>query len=126
MKTIAIVGASADRRKYGNKAVRAYAQQGYKVYPVNPREPAIEGLPAYRSLLDIPVAELDRVSLYVPAEAGMQALADIAKKKVGEIWLNPGADDPRVVARARELGLPAVQGCSIIDVGVRPGDFPDE
>ena len=47
-KTIAIIGASADRAKFGNKAVRAFLQQGYTVYPVNPKETRIEGLPFAR------------------------------------------------------------------------------
>lgn len=36
-RTIAIVGASADRAKFGNKAVRAYAEEGWEVWPVNPK-----------------------------------------------------------------------------------------
>ena len=44
MKTVAIIGASSDRAKFGNKAVRAFQQQGCAVYPVNPKETEIEGL----------------------------------------------------------------------------------
>jgi hypothetical protein len=43
-KTIAIIGASTDRNKFGNKAVRAFRQQGYQVFPVNPKEETVEGL----------------------------------------------------------------------------------
>jgi acyl-CoA synthetase (NDP forming) len=60
MPSVAVIGASADRRKYGNKAVRAYLRQGWTVYPVNSHEPTIEGLPAYRSMRDLPAAP-DRV-----------------------------------------------------------------
>src|SRR5215510_9358896 len=38
MKTVAIIGASNNRAKFGNKAVRAFVQQGCMVYPVNPNE----------------------------------------------------------------------------------------
>jgi len=118
--TIAIIGASADRGKFGNRAVRAYASQGYTVYPVHPRENVIESHPVYRSVLDVPVTELDRVSIYLPKEAALKALEDIARKPVKEVWFNPGADDPAVVAKARELGLPIVIGCSIVAIGVNP------
>jgi predicted CoA-binding protein len=118
--TIAIVGASRNRRKFGNKAVRAYAQRRYEVYPVHPRESAIEGHPAYRSVLDVPVPELDRVSVYVPADVGLRVLDEIARRPVREVWLNPGADSPAVVAKARALGLNLVVGCSIVDIGVDP------
>ncbi len=46
MKTVAVIGASSDRNKYGNKAVRAFRQQGYEVFPINPNEERVEGLPA--------------------------------------------------------------------------------
>jgi predicted CoA-binding protein len=118
--TIAVVGASRDRRKFGNRAVRAYASRGYTVYPVHPRESLIEGLPVYRSVSQIPVAELDRVSLYLPAELALPALEDIARKPIKKLWLNPGADSPEVIARSRALALPVVIGCSIVDIGIDP------
>ena len=46
---------------------------------------------------------------------------ELAEKKVGEVWLNPGADGPEVVERARQLGLKAIQACSIIGIGESPG-----
>ncbi len=71
--TVAILGASTDRRKYGNKAVRAFLQQGYDVYPVNPKAVAIEGVPAYSSLAAVPVP-LDRISVYLPPQIGLTML----------------------------------------------------
>jgi predicted CoA-binding protein len=118
--TIAIVGASADRRKFGNRAVRAYARLGYTVYPIHPREALIEGYQAYKSVLDVPAPELDRVSLYLPEATALPVLEEIARISVKEVWLNPGADSPAVVERARDLGLPVVVGCSIVDIGVDP------
>jgi predicted CoA-binding protein len=121
--TIAIVGASMQRGKFGNKAVRAYAQQGYEVFPIHPRAESIEGFRAYRSVLDVPVAELDRVSFYVPPIVGLQIIEDVARKPVREVWLNPGAESPELIARARELGLNVVMACSIVAVGVNPHEL---
>jgi predicted CoA-binding protein len=118
--TIAIVGASSDRCKYGNRAVRAYVRQGYDVYPIHPREPMIEGQRAYRSLLDVPVAQLDRVSMYVPSSVGIQLLDDIARRPPRELWLNPGSESDALIARAAELGLNVVIGCSIVAIGETP------
>ena len=122
--TIAIIGASTDRHKFGNKAVRAYAARGYDVYPVHPHAAVIEGLRAYAQVSDVPLEYLDRVSIYVPPDTCLQLLADLAKKPVGEVWFNPGADSPAVLAEAEALGLPVVVGCSIVDVGVNPHDLP--
>src|SRR5262245_50613454 len=119
-QTIAIVGASADRRKYGNRAVRTYLRQGWDVYPVNPHAERIEGLPVYRSVSEIPAPQLDRISLYVPPSIGMQLLDDFARRPPGELWLNPGAESPELIARAEQLGLNVVSACSIVDIGESP------
>jgi predicted CoA-binding protein len=61
--TVAVVGASRDRSKFGNISVRAHLQQGYEVFPVNPNADEVEGLPAFESLADVPVENLDRVTI---------------------------------------------------------------
>lgn len=119
MKTVAIIGASSDRGKFGNKAVRAFRQQGYTVYPVNPRETEIEGLPAYRSVRDVPVRP-DMISVYVPPPVLLKLLPDIAARGCDELWLNPGTESDEVLAEAERLGLPVVQACSIVGVGMSP------
>jgi hypothetical protein len=119
MPTIAIIGASSDRAKFGNRSVRAYAKQGWTVYPVNPKEAEIEGLPCYAAIADVPSGRLDRVTLYLGPALGIKAIDEIAKRgEIGEVMLNPGADDPAVVARGRELGLNVVVGCSLIALGL--------
>ena len=118
MKTVAVIGASSDRKKFSNKSVRAHLQAGYTVYPVHPRETTIEELPVYKSIRDVP-GPLDRVTLYIPPGAGMQIIEDIEKKKPKELFFNPGSESPDLLARARELGLPVIQACSIVDLGFR-------
>jgi predicted CoA-binding protein len=119
MKTVAIIGASADRAKYGNKALRAYERQGYRVIPINPNEAEVEGHRTYASVLDVP-EQIDMATVYVQPDVGVRVLEDVAKKGIPEVWLNPGADEPEVVARARELGLNAIVACSILGIGERP------
>ena len=119
MKTVAVIGASSDRRKFGNKALRAFEQQGYRVLAVNPNEAEVEGHKTYASVLDVPGA-IDMATVYVQPEAGMKVIEEIARKGVPEVWLNPGADDNRVVIRARELGVNIIQACSIMGIGDTP------
>lgn len=119
MKSVAIIGASNDRSKYGNKAVRAFRQQGYEVYPVNPKETAIEGLPAFKSIRDLPVRP-DMISIYLPPAVLLKVLPDIAVKGCDELWLNPGTESDEVFAEAERLGLRVIQACSIVGVGVSP------
>lgn len=122
LKTIAIIGASNDRSKFGNKAVRAYVQKGYTVYPVNPKEAQIEGLPAFKSISDVPVRP-ERVSVYLPPRVLERLLPDIAAKSCDELWLNPGTESPEVLSKAESLGLNVVQACSIVDLGKKPEDL---
>ena len=119
MKTVAIIGASNDRAKYGNKSVRAHLRQGYTVFPVNPRETEVEGLKAFKSITDVP-ARPDRISLYVPPAVVLKLLPDIAAKGCDELWLNPGTESQEVLAEANRLGLNVIQACSIVDVGLSP------
>ena len=142
MKTIAILGASANRHKFGNKCVRAYLDVGYRVYPVNPVEREIEGLPVFRTLAEVP-APVDRISVYLPPALTLSLLPAIARAasaaggpsaRAGaggagsaiatEVWFNPGSADGAVLAEARRLGIAARPGCSIVDIGRRPGEYP--
>ena len=122
MKTVAVIGASSNRSKYGNKALRAFAKQGYTVLPINPHEPEIEGHKTYASVMDVP-GPIDMATVYVPGDVGLRIMDDLAKKGVSEVWLNPGADEEAVVARARALGLKTVQACSIIGIGDSPSRY---
>jgi predicted CoA-binding protein len=119
---VAIIGASNNREKFSNKAVRAYAKQGFEVYPVNPREETVEGIKAYRSILDIP-AELDRVTVYLPPNVTLTILEEIAEKGTKELFLNPGSEDKEVIEKAKSLGLAPILACSIIDIGETPSNF---
>jgi predicted CoA-binding protein len=125
-RTVAVIGAGPDRRKFGNKSVRAHLAAGFSVYPVHPSAESVEGLPAFKSVLDVPAEKLDRVTVYLPPAVGLTVLAAIAAKKPGEVWFNPGADSPEVLAEARKLGLNVIAGCSIVNLGLSPAMFPDE
>ncbi len=124
-KTVAVVGASADRAKYSNKAIRAYLRAGWTVFPINPKGGVIEGLTAYARLADVP-GQIARVTLYLPPALGMQVLPEIAAKRPTEFFVNPGAESDELVAAARQAGLDPLLACSIIEIGATPRDFPDE
>jgi predicted CoA-binding protein len=123
MKRVAVVGASRNRSKFGNKSVRAHAAAGWQVIPVNPRGGEIEGLPVARSLAEAG-APLDRVSIYLPPPKSLALLPELVAAKPREVWFNPGAADDGVLEAARALGLVVVDGCSIVDVGFSPEQFP--
>ena len=121
-KVVAVIGASSNRRKFGNRALRAYRQQGYTAIPINPNEAEVEGAKTYASVLDVPGA-IDMASFYVPPEVGERVIEDVAKKQIPEVWLNPGAESDRLIARARALDIRPIVACSIIAIGENPYDL---
>jgi predicted CoA-binding protein len=118
-KVVAVIGASNNRRKFGNRAVRAYLDQGYTVIPINPHEHEVEGLKAYASVLDFP-GTIDMASFYVPPDVGERIIDEIARKQIAEVWLNPGAESDELIARARALSLKPIVACSIVALGRNP------
>jgi uncharacterized protein len=121
-KVVAIIGASSDRSKFGNRAVRAFLNEGYTVVPINPHESEVEGLRAYRSVLDVP-GTIDMASFYVPPEVGERIIGEVAQKKIPEVWLNPGAESDELVALAHRLSIRPIVACSIVAVGQNPYDL---
>lgn len=118
-KTVAVVGASSDRRKFGNKAVRAFLAEGYTVIPINPNEAEVEGMATYPSVLDVP-GPIDMATVYVQPEIGLQLLPELAQKQVPEIWINPGAESDELLAEARRRKLNVIAACSIVAIGRNP------
>ncbi|HCS53113.1 CoA-binding protein [Rubinisphaera sp.] len=124
-QTVAILGASQDRSKYGNKSVRAHLTEGYEVYPINPKANQIEGLTCYASLSEVPSQELDRISVYLPPAIGLKLLPEIQAAKAKEVWFNPGSESPELMEQARAMGINVIQACSIVDVGRMPDEFSE-
>jgi predicted CoA-binding protein len=118
-KIVAVIGASSDPRKFGNRAVRAFRRQGYTVIPINPNEAQVEGLPTYASVLDVPGA-IDMATFYVPPDVGEKVMAEVATRRIPEVWLNPGAESDALIQLARSLNVEPIVACSILGIGENP------
>jgi len=118
-KVVAVIGASSDPRKFGNRAVRAFRRQGYTVIPINPNETQVEGLKTYASVLDVPGA-IEMATFYVPPDVGETVMQEVARKQIPEVWLNPGAESDDLVRLARSLKVEPILACSILGIGENP------
>lgn len=117
---IMVIGASKNKAKFGNKAVRAYLEQGHDVFPVNPKESKIEGLHCYADVTAVP-GPIDRAVIYLPTKISVTILDPLAARgDVAELWLNPGADADEVVEKSKAVGFDPIQACSILAIGVTP------
>jgi uncharacterized protein len=116
----AVVGASRDRAKYGNKVLRAYLQHGLTVYPVNPNETEVEGLPAYSDLASLP-ERVRGVSIVTQPAVTEKVLEQVAAAGIKLVWMQPGAESPAAMQRAAELGLEAIGDgpCVLVALGYR-------
>ncbi len=116
----AVVGASKDRAKYGNRVLRAYRHKGWTVYPVNPREPEIEGLKAYPDLGSLPEPPRG-VSIITPPPVTERVVADAADAGAQFVWMQPGAESPEAIRIARERGLEVIAdgSCFLVETRFR-------
>lgn len=121
--SFAVVGASSDRSKYGNKVLRCYMQNRRKVTPVHPREAEIEGLRSYPNLTSLPEIPA-ALSIITPPAVTEVVVEEAAKLGIQKLWLQPGAESPRALERARELGLEVIAGgpCLLVALGFREVD----
>ena len=112
----AVVGASNDREKYGNRVYRVLRERGYHVFPVHVSEETVEGDRAYTSVGDLP-AGVEVVDIVIPPPRVPAVLEAAKAAGIMRIWLQPGAESPEVLARAAELGLQVVAGgpCAMVN-----------
>ena len=121
-RIVAVVGASGDRNKFGNKALRAFKAEGYIVIPINPNEREVEGFATYPSVLNVPGA-IDMATVYVQPDVALRLLPEFEQKGIPEIWVNPGAESDELLAEARRRKLNVIAACSIIGIGRSPSSF---
>ena len=114
----AVVGASRDRAKYGNKVLRAYQQNSLAVLPVNPTADEIEGLQAYPDLKSLPDS-VDGVSIVTPPDITQTVVEQAVELGINNIWIQPGAESEQSVMYARRAGANVIAGGPCILVALR-------
>lgn len=114
----AVVGASTDRDKYGNKVLRAYLQKGLPVWPVNPKADEVEGVRAYASLAVLPGVPRG-ISVITPPSVTESVVDEAARLGVEFVWMQPGAESAVAIERADERGLRVIAGgpCFLVATG---------
>jgi predicted CoA-binding protein len=118
----AVVGASTDRSKYGNKVLRSYLQNGRTVYPVNPKAAEVEGLKAYPDLRSLPES-VHGISIITPPAITEQVVNEALALGIRHIWMQPGAESDAAVEAARAAGANVIPGdaCVLVVQGYTEG-----
>ncbi len=113
LRSVAVVGASRDRAKYGNIVYRELRGRGVRVLAVNPHAESVEGDPCFPSLGALPEAVEGAVIVVPPAETE-RAVRDAAAAGIGSIWMQPGAESREAVRFCEEHGLCAVHDACLL------------
>jgi predicted CoA-binding protein len=108
-KRFAVVGASRDRSKYGNKVLRVYMQNDLEAVPVNPTATEVEGVPAYRDLESVP-GTIDAVSIITPPAVTEHIVEDAIACGIKHIWMQPGAETRKAIQAAEAAGANVIAG----------------
>jgi predicted CoA-binding protein len=118
----AVVGASTDRSKYGNKVLRAYLQNDKEVYPVNPKAETVESLQAYPDLASLPVVPRG-ISVITPPAVTEKVVEQAAALGIRFVWMQPGAESPAAVQAAEKAGIEVIAdgSCALVVMGYREG-----
>jgi uncharacterized protein len=115
-----VVGASSDRDKYGNKVLRAYQQKNMRAIPVNPKEKEIEGVPCVASVMDLPPGAKS-ISIITPPPVTEQVVEMAIRKRIDNIWMQPGAESKAAVEKCRQSGINVIAdgSCILVVLGYR-------
>jgi predicted CoA-binding protein len=119
-KAFGVVGASANRDKYGNKVLRVYLQNGKKAIPVNPKEKEIEGIPCVAVVADLP-SEVKSISVITPPAVTEQVVEMAIAKGIENIWMQPGAESRAAVdtCRKNNINVIADGSCILVVLGFK-------
>ena len=117
-KVFGVVGASANRDKYGNKVLRCYLQHDLRAIPVNPKEPVIEGVPCVATVMDLP-ADVTSISVITPPHVTDEVVKMAISKGIENIWMQPGAESSAAIALCRENNINVIAdgSCILVVIG---------
>lgn len=110
---VAVIGATDNPRKYGNRIYLDLKGKGFRVYPVNPSRDTVDGDPAFARLSDIP-EKPDIVNFVVPPSATLRVLEQAKELGFTTVWIQPGAENEAVMGYLEEHGFDYVVNACIM------------
>ena len=107
---IALIGASNDKQKYGNKIYCDLRSKGYNVVPINPKEKLIEGDKAYASIEEMESLP-DIANFVVPPPVAMKITPHISELGIKHLWFQPGSESKEL-----EIWLKNTEGIKSLNI----------
>ncbi|MFM8453887.1 MAG: CoA-binding protein [Gammaproteobacteria bacterium] len=123
-ETFAVLGATGDRSKYGNKVLRCYLQHqknNQRIYAINLRGSSrIENTPCFPSLSDLP-EPVTSISIITPPKITEEIVKEAWAQKVQNIWMQPGAESEAAIEFCEKNNLNVIAGgpCILVELGFK-------
>lgn len=104
----AVIGVSANRKKFGNVVFRLMGDKQFTVHPVHPTLDTVEGKRCYHTVADLP-EEVKAVVTVVPPAATEDVVRECLARGIRHFWMQPGSESPAAVSAARKAGATVVE-----------------
>ena len=92
---IALVGASNDPKKYGNKILLDLISKGYNVAPINNQVEMISGIKSYKNVMDLETSP-SIINFVVPPKIGFEITKELVENNYDNFWYQPGAESKEI------------------------------
>ena len=92
---IALVGASNNPKKYGNKILLDLVSKGYDVVPINSTGDTIAGIKSYKNVLDLKESP-SIINFVVPPKIGFEITKELVENNYDNFWYQPGAESKEI------------------------------
>jgi predicted CoA-binding protein len=129
VRTVAMIGASANNNRPSYFAMKYMLGKGYLVHPVNPGLAGqhVLGRDVYGTLADVP-APVDMVDVFRNSEAALETTREAMSLKdslgVKVIWMQLGVRNDQAAAEAEAVGIKVVMNrCPKIEYGRLSGEI---
>ncbi|RUS18177.1 NAD-binding protein [Endogone sp. FLAS-F59071] len=109
-KYFAVVGASSDPNKFGNKVLKWYIEHNKSVTPINPKDAEISGIPAKKSISELEHPTETAISVTTPPAVTLKVLKEAHEIGIAYIWVQPGAENDEVIAYAQDNNIKLIAG----------------
>jgi predicted CoA-binding protein len=109
----AVIGVSANRRKFGNVVYRAMKEKDFTVFPVHPTLDVVEGDACLHSVLDLP-DEVKSVITVVPPDQTEIVTQECIEKGISGIWMQPGSSADAAIGNAEGHGMTVIHGQCVL------------
>lgn len=121
-KTIALVGISTVKSKFGNYIFKQLVKRGYSVLPIHASLGSYEGKEVFKSIADLP-EHTDAILINTRPTSSRLLVQQAIDKGIKKIWLQPGSDDEKTLVDLPVGDAQVITGQCAIMFLEKPG-FP--